>query len=51
MSSAVSVSSRSWLKPSVSTIPGEISVVRTPVPLKSCRAASAMPVTANFVAE
>ena len=31
--------------------PGRDQRVRTPVPLKSCRAASAIPVTANLVAQ
>jgi hypothetical protein len=31
--------------------PGSMSVTRTPVPFSSCRAASPIAVTANFVAE
>ena len=37
-------------KNGVSTMPGSISVTRTPVSLKSWRADSPMPVTAHFVA-
>ena len=38
-------------KNGVSTMPGSISVTRTPVSLKSCRAASPIAVTACFVTE
>ena len=38
-------------KNGVSTMPGAMSVTRTPVPLSSWRADSPMPVTAHFVAE
>ena len=38
-------------KNGVSVMPGSISETRTPLSLKSCRAASPMPVTAHLVAE
>ena len=52
MSSACSASICGGLsKNGVSTMPGSISVTRTPLSLKSSRAASPMPVTAHLVAE
>ena len=52
MSSAWSASIRGGSsKNGVSTMPGSISVTRTPVSLKSSRAASPMAVTACLVAE
>ena len=51
MSSGSSASDTGLSKNGVSTIPGSISVTRTPVPFSSCRAASPIAVTAHFVAE
>ena len=52
MSSACSASiAAASSKNGVSTMPGSISVTRTPVSLKSCRAASPIAVTACFVRE
>ena len=52
MSSASQRPDRGGLsKNGVSTMPGSISVTRTPVPLNSWRAASPIAVTAHFVAE
>jgi hypothetical protein len=50
MSSARSASGFGSSKNGVSTMPGSMSVTRTPVPSKSCRAPSPMPVIAHFVA-
>ena len=50
-SSASRASETGLSKNGVSTMPGSMSVTRTPVPFSSCRSASPMPVTAHFVDE